>query len=309
VTGLDATALALGLTGDTIAANLMVVGMAAQMGALPVTAEALERAITLNGVAIALNLKAFRLGRLFVVDPDKVRRLAHTAPEPPATPQTLADTVAHRSAHLAAYQNEALAQRYRDRVAAVYAAEQATAPDSELLALVFARNYARLLAIKDEYEVARLLTDPALRAKIAAGFDGGARLGFNLAPPFLPGRAADGRPLKREFPAWFALPALRAIASLRGLRGTPFDVFGWTAERRAERDLCADYEALAERTLKTLTADNLAQAAAVLNEIASVRGYGPVKDAAMRAYAQTIRAAEAKSAERATARLSLVTTP
>ena len=160
------------------------------------------------------------------------------------------------------------------------------------MTLVFARNYAKLIAVKDEYEVARLLADPALHAKIAADFEGGARLSFNMAPPFLLGRAANGRPRKREFPVWIALPALRLLASLKRLRGTPLDPFGWTAERRSERTLIRSYDELVERTLGRLTADNLAYAATLLDEIASVRGFGPVKETAMRAYAEKIGAAE-----------------
>jgi TPP-dependent indolepyruvate ferredoxin oxidoreductase alpha subunit/Pyruvate/2-oxoacid:ferredoxin oxidoreductase gamma subunit len=292
VTGVDASALAVGLTGDTIATNLMVVGMATQMGILPVAPSSLEQAITLNGVAVKLNLAAFRLGRLFIAEPDRVSALMSAQTKPSPSPETLAELVAHRCAHLALYQDEALAQRYRERVAAVHEAEQRAVHGSDALALAFARNYAKLLAIKDEYEVARLLSTPELHATIARTFDSGARLSFNMAPPFLPGRAANGRPRKREFPSWIALPALRLLASLRKLRYTPLDPFGWTAERRSERTLIRDYEALVERTLTKLSPETLLRAVQLLDEVASVRGFGPVKEAALRAYAAGIRRAE-----------------
>jgi indolepyruvate ferredoxin oxidoreductase len=270
----------------------MVVGMATQMGILPVAPSSLEQAITLNGVAVKLNLTAFRLGRLFIARPDQIHELTRTTATPPAFPETLAELVAHRSAHLALYQNEALADRFRDRVAAVHSAEQRALPGSDALALVFARNYARLLAVKDEYEVARLLSEPTLHHRIAQTFENGARLSFNMAPPFLPGLAANGRPRKREFPSWIAMPVLRVFASLRKLRGTPLDVFGWSAERRSERTLIRDYETLVDRTLRKLTAENLPGALRLLEEVASIRGFGPVKKAAMRAYAARIEVAE-----------------
>ncbi|KRB80591.1 indolepyruvate ferredoxin oxidoreductase [Sphingomonas sp. Root710] len=298
LTTMDAAALALGLTGDTIAANLMVVGMASQLGLLPVTPAALEQAIGLNGVAVKLNLTAFRLGRLFIADPDRVESLIRKPAAQPL-PQTLDEIIAHRSAHLTGYQGTALAERYRESVAAAQAAEQRVAPGSDALALVVARNLAKLMAIKDEYEVARLLTDPALHARIAGTFEDGARLSFNMAPPFLPGRSPNGRPRKREFPKWLVFPALRLLAAVRGVRGTALDAFGWTAERRAERALLHDYEALVDRTLARLTADNLPQAIALLDEVAAVRGFGPVKLAAMDAYRDKIAAAEARMAERA----------
>ena len=202
--------------------------------------------------------------------------------------------MAHRSAHLATYQNEALAQRYRERVAAVQARESTAVPGSTVLTTVFARNYAKLLAIKDEYEVARMLVDPKLHARLREGFADGARLSFNLAPPFLGGRGRDGRPAKREFPAWLMLPALRFLKGLKFLRGTAFDLFGMTSERQAERKLIGDYERLTERTLDGLSDANLSEAATLLDEIDAVRGYGPVKEAAMEAYARRIDAAEAR---------------
>lgn len=292
LTSADTTALALRLTGDTIAANLMMVGMAAQAGLLPVGLRALELAINLNGVAVRLNLTALRLGRLIVANPDRLLDLAGKQAGTPALSEKLEDIISHRSAHLTAYQNEALANHYREKVMAVHQIEKRVAPQSDLLSKTVARNYARLLAVKDEYEVARLLTDPELHARIAADFEDGARLSFNMAPPFLPGGCVMGRPRKRAFPAWITLPLLRILAQLKPLRGSPLDIFGYSGERRAERQMIQDYEALIERTLKHLTSQNVPQAAILFAKVESVRGYGPVKELAMKAYATEIEAAE-----------------
>ncbi|MCJ2180738.1 indolepyruvate ferredoxin oxidoreductase family protein [Novosphingobium album (ex Hu et al. 2023)] len=292
MTVMDASNLALKLLGDTIGANLMVVGMAAQQGLLPVSTSALEQAIALNGVAVKFNTNAFRLGRLFAADPDAVRAMVPESGNQAPLPETVDELIAHRSAHLAAYQNEALAARYRKRTGEVRDIENGIIPGSEVLTRVFARNYAKLLAIKDEYEVARMLTDPALHARIGETFDNGARIAFNMAPPLLPGRMPNGRPRKREFPGWLAMPVLRLLKSLNGLRGSALDIFGHTAERRSERALLAHYEALTERVLARLTRANFADTVALLDEVAAVRGFGPVKEAALAAYHRKIEAAE-----------------
>lgn len=287
VTAVDASGLALALTGDTIAANLMVVGMAAQHGLLPVGIAALEEAIRLNGVAVKLNLTALALGRLAVADPDGLAKLATPAPTE-RLPEALAEVTVHRAAHLAAYQDEALAERYRDVVARVAAAEQAVVPGSERLALTVARNLAKVLAPKDEYEVARLLSDPALHARLRRDFADGAKISFNLAPPMLGGKGRDGRPRKREFSARVLLPVFKVLRHGRRLRGTVFDLFGHTHERRAERALARDYLALIDTTLATLTAETFDAAVATLSLVGEVRGFGPVKDAAMARYAAAL---------------------
>ncbi len=297
LTHVNATALASRLMGDTIGANLLLVGMAAQLGRLPVSVGAIEQAIRLNGVAVRLNLDAFRLGRLAAVDPG---RLA-AAPTEPAAPETLSAVVAHRRAHLVAYQGDTLAERYAAVVARVADAERRVEPGSERLALAVARNLAKLYAIKDEYEVARLLSAPALGAQINHSFEDGARLSFNLAPPMLGGLDAQGRPRKREFPAWAVLPLFRVLRRMRGLRGTAFDPFGHTRERKAERKLANDYEALVERTLATLSVERLDAAVRLLGLVDQVRGFGPVRAAAMTRYDAGVTAAERDYANRAVA--------
>jgi indolepyruvate ferredoxin oxidoreductase len=289
----DAASLALAVLGDTIGANLFLVGIAAQKGCLPVGVAAIEQAIELNGVAVAFNLRAFRLGRLYVADPDYVTGLAasiRVAPEP--IQQGLDAVVTHRVAHLARYQNDRLAERYRALVTRVDAAEQEVAPGSHDLALAVARVYARLLAYKDEYEVARLLSAPELREEVRQTFADGAKFSFNLAPPIMGGKPVNGRVPKREFGAWM-LPVLGILAMLRSLRGTIFDPFGRTPERRMERALITDYEALVERTISVLDADNHEAAVHLLGMADSVRGYGPVKEQAVADYNAAVARTEA----------------
>jgi indolepyruvate ferredoxin oxidoreductase len=283
-----ASSLALALLGDTIGANLLMVGIALQRGLLPVSVAAVERAITLNGVAVSLNLKALRLGRLFAVDPARTMALTQKSPRAPAS---FTEQVELRAAHLTAYQDAALAQRYRLLVARVAAREAEVVGRSGPLTRATARAYAKLLAYKDEYEVARLLTGPALQQEIAQVFAEGGRVSFNLAPPFLAGRGINGRPRKREFGPWLR-PALRVLAQGRRLRGTVFDLFGYTTERRAERALIEQYEQLVARVLAALTAANHNAAVELLALVDDVRGFGPVKEAAMQRYHQRVRSLE-----------------
>jgi indolepyruvate ferredoxin oxidoreductase len=287
----DANGMAVGLMGDSIAANMMMVGRAAQAGLLPVGVEAVEAAIRLNGVAVSLNLTAFRLGRLSIHEPDRLPSIARGNAETP--PETLDAIVDLHSTRLAAYQDDRLAARYRNFVTRVAAIESEKTPGSDRLARIAARQFGRLLAIKDEYEVARLLSAPALLDELQQNFADGASLSFNLAPPLLSRPGPNGRPRKREISARIALPLFRLLKRLRGLRGTPLDIFGWTEERRAERQLVADYEALIERVLAALTPARADAAAELLSLVADVRGFGPVKLAAMERYAERLAAAEA----------------
>ncbi len=292
---IDATALATEILGDSIAANLFMVGVAAQRGLLPVGTAAIEQAVTLNNTAVAFNLMAFRLGRLYAEQPDRVAamRRSEAAPQPD---HSLDAVIAARSAHLTDYQGEAYARRYRDLVDRVRQIERATLPESDALTMAVARNYAKLLAYKDEYEVARLLTHPSLRAELDRTFADGAKLSFNLAPPMLPGRTPDGRPRKREFGAAKLRPFLKLLASAKGLRGTAFDPFGRTAERRMERRLIADYEALVETALQRLTPDTHGSATQLLSLADMIRGFGPVKEAAVATYQAKIAEQEGVAA-------------
>lgn len=292
----NASGLALELTGDTISANLMMVGIAVQKGLLPLSVEAIEQAVRLNGVAIAQNLQALALGRLIAAHPDRIAR-ALGRPAKPATDKapSLADIVQDRAERLRLYQNGALADRYRTLVTRVAAAEQSLAPGSDALSATVARNFAKLLAIKDEYEVARMLVSPALQAELDASFAPGRRIAFNLAPPIFGGAGPGKRPRKREFPAWIMMPMLRLLAKGKAVRGSWLDPFARTHERRDERRLAADYEALVERSITRLNTDNLKTVASLLSRVEAVRGYGPVKQLAMDRYFASIGAAEAST--------------
>ncbi len=284
VQAVDATAISLAATGDTISANLFMVGVAAQHGYLPVSVASIEQAIRLNGVAVEANLNAFRLGRLFVDDPDKVDKVVQRMRQPtPRLPATLDEVIAHRAAHLTAYQNAKLAARYRSLIDEVRKVETRVAPGSEALSLAAARNYAKLLSYKDEYEVARLLASASLQDDLKRTFEDGARFSMNLAPPVLNGATVNGRPKKREF-SFKMLPLLRILARLRGLRGTPFDPFGRHAERRMERRLIGEYETQVRKVIEFLNSKNLAAATALLALPEQIRGFGPVKEASVQEY-------------------------
>ena len=278
----EATRIALALTGDTIGANTFMVGHAFQSGGLPLSAASIEEAIGINGVAVAFNIGAFRLGRLAAHAPDAVRALMPRAGAGDAdgAADGLDAMVARRAAFLAAWQNEAYAERYRAAVAAARAAE-ARLGRGEAFAAAVARGAFKLMAYKDEYEVARLFADSGFRQRIDEAFEGDFTLRFHLAPPLLAGRDANtGRPKKREYGAWM-LWVFRALAACRGLRGTRWDPFGYTAERRAERRIRDRYLTDVERLAAGLTPDTLAPAVEIAALPERIRGYGPVKEKAI----------------------------
>jgi len=275
----DATGLAVALCGDAMAGNMFTVGYAYQKGLLPLSGAAIERAIELNGVAVPFNLRAFRLGRLAAHDPETVTKLAGTNDVAAATevPTSLDDIVAHRSKLLEIYQDAAYAARYRALVERVAAAECRIAPQDDRLAKAVARYYAKLMAYKDEYEVARLYTSPAFRESLQRQFSGGMRLEFNLAPPLLSRPdPVSGIAKKRAYGPW-VLTVFRLLAQLKGLRGGRYDIFGYTAERRMERQLIRDYEEQVEEILAHLAPGNLEDAVALAELPEMVRGFGHVK--------------------------------
>lgn len=275
----DATDLTRHLLGDSIYSNMAVLGAAWQQGLVPLSHAAIARAITLNGTAAEANQRAFELGRWAVAFPDEAQ--AALAPEAPPVP---ADPVEIRAAHLVAYQNAALADRFRALVA--------RAP--EALREAVAKGYHKLLAYKDEYEVARLHLDTA--AKAQAEFEGDLRLTFHLAPPFLSGPEHNGRPAKRAFGPW-VLRAFAVLARMKGLRGTAFDPFGRTKERRTERALIAQFEADMAEILPRVTPETEAIARELAELPLQIRGFGPVKEASVAAAAA--RRAELLAAFRA----------
>ncbi|QHE83458.1 indolepyruvate ferredoxin oxidoreductase family protein [Hydrogenophaga sp. BPS33] len=274
----DATALATALLGDAIGANLFLLGLAFQRGALPLSLQALLRAIELNGVAVAANVQAFQWGRLAAIDPERVHRLAQPAQAITLhRPQSLAQLVKRRVGLLTAYQNAAYAARYAAVVERVREAEARTV-GGDRLSKVVASNIYKLMAYKDEYEVARLYSDPAFKAQLEAAFEGPLKLQYHLAPPVLD--AAGGPPRKRRFGAWMGA-VFPVLARLKFLRGTVLDVFGHTAERRMERALIEEYQALIEREIADLDDARLERALALARVPETIRGYGHVKAASV----------------------------
>jgi indolepyruvate ferredoxin oxidoreductase len=277
---IDATSLATSLMGDSIATNLFLLGYAYQMGLIPVSADAINRAIDLNAVSVESNRQSFAWGRRAAVDPAAVAMAAQPAHPAAAIPETLDAIVAHRSAHLTVYQNAGLARKYQALVQEVMTAE-AKATGGDDLARAVARNYAKLLSYKDEYEVARLYTDGIFADAIRDQFEGDFEIRYHLAPPLVARRDPHtGHLKKQEFGAWTGV-AFHLLARLKGLRGTAFDIFGRTEERRTERQLIADYEDLVGTLLRHLGPANHAVAVALAELPAEIRGFGHVKDAAI----------------------------
>jgi indolepyruvate ferredoxin oxidoreductase len=272
----DAGRLARALVGDAIGANLLLVGYAWQKGLLPLSREAIERAIEVNGVAVDFNRRAFLWGRRAAHDLAAVEAILGTrAPEPA---HTLDEIVALRGEFLAAYQDEAYARRYRDRVTRVREAEARRVPGRTDLAEAVARNLFKLMAIKDEYEVARLWTDGSFLRQLGQEFERWDALEIHLAPPLLAERdATTGHLKKRRYGPWM-LRALRVLARMKRLSGTALDPFGRTAERKMERRLLAAYEALLEELLERLDAGNHVLAVELARVPEQIRGFGHVKE-------------------------------
>ncbi|WP_374311644.1 indolepyruvate ferredoxin oxidoreductase family protein [Dongia sp.] len=278
---IDATRIATALMGDSIATNLFMLGYAYQRGLIPVSAAAIDQAIKLNAVAVESNRQSFAWGRQAALDLKAVERAAAPAQAEEIVPETLADIVAHRRRHLTEYQDAALATRYQALVDRVAAAEQAVMPGSDALAKAVAWSYAKLLAYKDEYEVARLYTDGRFLSEIRDRFDGDYELHFHLAPPLMAKRdAVTGHLKKQEFGPRM-MWAFGLLAKFKSLRGTAFDIFGLSEERRAERQMIVDYEELIGALLGKLNAANHATAVALAALPEQIRGFGHVKEAAM----------------------------
>ena len=245
---LDATKLATGLMGDSIATNLFMVGYAFQRGLLPISEAAILRAIELNGAAVDANKQSFGWGRLAALDPARVSAAAIPAavPESQRMSESVDEMVERRRKFLTAYQDAAFAARYTDYVAKVRVAESTKVPGATMLTEAVARYYFKLLAVKDEYEVARLYTDGEFEQRVAAQFEGGYKLKFHLAPPaFSKADPLTGEAKKSVYGPWM-MGAFRVLAKMRGLRGTALDVFGHTAERKLERALPGQYETLVD---------------------------------------------------------------
>jgi len=264
--------------GDTIYANILMTGCAWQQGLIPVSLDALHRAIELNGIKVEANKQAFTWGRIAAHDPAVIEKLLGT--NEATRSESLDDMIETRRDFLVGYQNAALADRYATLIEKVRAAE-ASIGNGDSLSRAVIRAWFRLLSYKDEYEVARLHTSPEFLASVRRDFGDKAKLRFHLAPPLLGGKKdARGRPLKREFGAWI-LPVFGLLARLKGLRGTAFDVFGYTAERRMERELITEFESLLSDALPTLDAANYDELLTRVRAYLDLRGFGPVKEQAI----------------------------
>jgi indolepyruvate ferredoxin oxidoreductase len=321
---LDAQNTAVALLGDAIYTNPIMLGFAWQRGCLPLSLAALQQAIVLNGTQIDNNLAAFEYGRLAAHDAAALAALVKDKQPAQVMVfkalETLAGVVADRLLRLTDYQNAAYAKRYSDLVAKVQRAEAALPPlplgegrglaggfathalrpanredgkseggeggskNSERLSLAVAKYLYKLMAIKDEYEVARLYSTPEFKAQLAAQFEGTGTLKLHLAPPLLGKVDHLGKPIKQAFNAAWMLPAFKVLVGCKGLRGTALDVFGKTAERRMERELLADYEAVITKLISGLNASNLALAVQIASLPDEVRGFGHVKEAAVDNY-------------------------
>ncbi|WP_319826010.1 indolepyruvate ferredoxin oxidoreductase family protein [Thalassovita sp.] len=270
VMALDANIAAERLMGDAVFANIMMLGAAFQNGMVPVSESALKQAILLNGVAVEKNAMAFDLGRVLATNPEALASHLTDTAEP--APQTLDQLIAHRAAFLTDYQDAAYARRYTDRIARFRAALPADAGDAPVMAA--ARSLFRLMAYKDEYEVARLMTDPAFAQQIARNFEGDYRLSYHMAPPLLTFETdTRGRPVKRRFGAWMG-GAMRQLARFKRLRGTALDPFARTVDRKLDRELLNWFETVLTHVETRYDAD---QALAVLQAPQDIRGYGPVR--------------------------------
>ncbi len=277
----DATRIATALMGDSIATNMFMLGYAFQKGLVPVSSAAINKAIELNGVAVKMNQAAFLWGRRAAADLAAVERLVTSKPETAATTsmsQTLEEMIARRVEFLTGYQNAAYADRYRSLVERVKQAETAKAKGLTGLAEAVARYYFKVLAYKDEYEVARLYADPAFMEKIKSQFEGDYKLHFHLAPPLFSKRDPVTRELRKsEYGTW-VFTAFKVLAKLRGLRGTALDIFGYTPERRMERRLIGEYEAVIGEIIGKLGPDNHALAVKIAFIPEEIRGYGHIKE-------------------------------
>ena len=282
-----ATEIATKLLGDSIASNLFMLGYAWQKGLVPISLDAIMRAVELNGAAVKMNQQAFAWGRLAAENIDAVLEAAgmkKPQTEVAALPlddarlsKSLDETIRRRVAFLTDYQNAAYAAQYQALVDKVQAAETQKAPGSSALTEAVARYYFKLMAYKDEYEVARLHTSPQFRRQIEQTFEGKYSLHFHLAPPLLSKKDGQGHLVKAEYGGW-VYKAFQLLARFKGLRGGALDIFGYTEERKMERQLIRDYAQTIDQLLAKLDADNVGVAAEIAAIPEEIRGYGHVKE-------------------------------
>ncbi|WOK36712.1 indolepyruvate ferredoxin oxidoreductase family protein [Sphingomonas sp. C3-2] len=276
-TGVNATSIGIKMLGEALGANMFLLGLAWQKGYLPLSLDSLQQAITLNGAAVALNRRAFAMGRIAAVYPEKIAEWMPSA-DADAQPavESLDDLIADRVARLTAYQNADYAARFLRTVEQVRAADRAFGRD-EALTRAVVRTLSKLMAYKDEYEVGRLYSDESFMHAVNDAFEGNFSLRFNLAPPLWARRDADGRPRKMEFGPWVMI-GFRMLARLKRLRGTALDPFGYMAHRKLERALIGEYEALLQDLLSGLDGDRYDRAVELAALYDGARGYDLIKE-------------------------------
>ncbi len=273
----NAAKMATALMGDSIATNMFLFGYAWQKGKIPLSLAAIFRAIELNAAAVDSNKQSFNWGRIAAAD---MTLIEQSLPHPLKNDAPLtarADIMKYRTDYLKDYQDQALADRYLAAVNKIHDLEKELGISSDDLSKAVARNYFKLLAIKDEYEVARLYTNGAFERKINQQFDGDFKIHFHMAPPLLARKDNKGHLRKMEFGGWM-FNMLKIIAKMRGLRGSIFDIFGKSAERKMERKLIGDYEILLDNFAKTLSKENFLAAVALAEIPSEIRGFGHVKE-------------------------------
>ena len=278
----DFTMLAERLLGDAIASNLMMVGLALQRGLIPLSVETIEQAIDRSGTAVGMNRRAFQIGRLLAVSPDRI--LGRGEPRA-AVPDSFDAILSHRMELLTGYQNARYADRYAAALDRIRSAE-ACLGASEDLAVSAGKSLAKLMAYKDEYEVARLFAESGFLRDVLARFEGRPRVSFHLAPPLIARRdPVSGRLRKRQFGPWL-LPVFKVLARLKVLRGSWADPFGYSLERKTERALVVEFEQILDVLAQGLRPDNLEVAIKIARLPSEIKGFGHVKEAAIQAYRQ-----------------------
>ena len=277
----DATKYALNIFGDTIAGNMFMLGYAYQRGIIPIGSEAIDAAIELNGTGVKMNKEAFLWGRRAALSPSAAERALVAAKpmrESLQISSSLDELIERKAMFLSEYQNAAYGKRYRALVSRVREWERTVTPRQDAVTRAVANSYFKVLAHKDEYEVARLHSSPEFVESLKQQFEGDFRITFNLAPPGLTGKDdLTGEPRKKEYGAWI-LPVFRTLAKLKVLRGTPLDVFGYTTERRMERGLITRYEQTVDEIIRHGTANNYQAVVRAASMVEKIRGYGHVKE-------------------------------
>ena len=281
---MEGTHIAETLMGDAIATNMFMLGFACQKGFVPLHHESIEQALKLNGVAVEDNIKSLNLGRLAAHKPEAIKKMLkeHAEHEVEKPSETLDDLIQRRLAFLTDYQNAKYAQKYQTLVEQAKKAEEKALPGAEEFTEAVARYAFKLMAYKDEYEVARLFTDGKFKQQLKYNFSGNYKIKFHMAPPLLSRKNRHGELQKMEFGRWM-WGAFSVLKHFKFLRGTPFDIMGWSAERRTERQLISNYFALTEKLCLKLDKNNHDLCVALARVPEEIRGFGHVKERHLKA--------------------------